>query len=257
MLTFAVVGGGPTGVELVAEIHDLIFEELGKQYKKIPIKDAKIYIVDGNKSVLCNLHPKFSQFATKLLNKKKIELKLNAKVKEVREDGILFDNGELLKVKNKFWAAGMKAVPLETAPSVEKDRMDRIKTDLTFHIPNYGYAYAIGDIACVVDKKTGNPFPQAAQIAEKQGAWLAQNLKRIEQGKDELEFKYNPLGFMLSVGKFNAVAEIKGIRFTGIFAWFAWRAAYLFKLRSLRKKIKVAFDWFVNLFSQRDTSQIS
>ncbi len=247
--TFVVIGGGPTGVELATEIHELVRTELSHMFPSI--KDTQIILVDANNSILATADGKLQKKATDILQKKKIELMLGRHVIKVKSDAIMLDNGSI-PTKNVFWAAGMKANKVPITPHPDMDKSDRIKVDPQFRIPGFADAYVIGDQACYIDPSTKAPLPMAAQVAEQEANYLT----NIICGNETKHFGFKEAGFLVSLGKFNAAAKISHFRFYGIIAWFTWRTIYLFKLRSLRKKIRVAYDWTIDLFWPKDTSQI-
>jgi len=246
--TFVVIGGGPTGVELAGEIEGLISKELKKQF---PNKKGKVILIEKNSQVLVHSDPYIGKKATEILKNKKIELLLNRKVIEIKKDAVISDK-ETIHTTNIFWAAGMRASDVEISPKVDKDNMNRIIVDEQFRIPGYKDVYVIGDMASYVDPRTKKPLHMAAQVAEKEAFHLA---KQLCKGYTKT-FVFKEQGFLVSIGRFDGVASMLGLKFSGFPAWFAWRTIYLFKLRSLRKKIRVAYDWTISLFYERDTSEI-
>jgi len=246
--TFVVIGGGATGVELVGEIKGLISNELKKQF---PDKKSRVVLIEQNGQVLAHSEPYISKKATEILRRKNIELILNRKVLEIKKNSVVLDNGTI-PTTNVFWAAGMRASDINIKPRVRKDKMNRIIVDKQFRIPGYKDVYVIGDMASYIDPRIKKPLHMAAQVAEKEAFHLAKQLCR---GYTK-PFVFEEQGFLVSIGRFDGVASMLGFKFSGFPAWFAWRTIYLFKLRSLRKKIRVAYDWTISLFYERDTSEI-
>ncbi|TAL55021.1 MAG: NAD(P)/FAD-dependent oxidoreductase [Nanoarchaeota archaeon] len=246
--TFIVIGGGPTGVELAGEVEGLISNELRKQFPRVK---SKVILVEKNNQMLVHSEPYISKKATEILKRKNIELLLNRKVIEIKKDSIVLDTGTI-RTTNVFWAAGMRASEVRIVPEPKKDKMNRIIVDEQFKIPGHKDVYVIGDMASYIDPRIKKPFHMAAQVAEKEAFHLAKQLC----GGYTKPFVFKEQGFLVSIGRFDGVASMLGIKFTGFPAWFAWRTIYLFKLRSLRKKIRVAYDWTISLFYERDTSEI-
>lgn len=242
--TFTIVGGGPTGVELALEVHELCHELRRNQ-------DFRIVLVDGNQHVLGALEPYFGKEAERILRKRGVELALGRKVKEVTAEKVILDEGQIATT-NVFWAAGMKASPIELVPAPEKDRAERIVVDEQFRIQGRTDAYAIGDIASFTDPASGKPLPMTAQIAEHE----AKHLARLLAGKPATPFRFKEVAFIVSLGKFNAAVRLFGIRFAGIIGWLGWRSAYLFKLRGLGNRVRVARDWLLALFNPNRITRI-
>jgi NADH dehydrogenase len=254
-LSFAIVGGGATGVELASEAADLFWDTFAKYYRStIDTHDVSLYLVNLGAEVLSAFHPHLREKALEALQKNKVDVRLNTAVKEVTKDGLILGDGSLLGARHVIWTAGVKPNPPMFTHPVAQDKGGRIVVDSTLQIPSYPNIFVLGDMASlsIVD---GKPLPMLAQVAQSQGMHTGRNIKRLLAGKQLLPFIYESKGELASLGQWHAVANIYGIRFSGAFAWFLWRTIYLFKFLSGSKKFKIAADWTMNIFYPRDITK--
>lgn len=254
-LSFAVIGGGATGVELVAEASDLFMHTFKKYYRNtIDCGDVSLYLINQGSDVLSVFHPKLRTKALEVLQKSGVKVMLNTGVKEVTKDGLVLSDGTNLQVSHVIWTAGVKPNPPMFTHDVEKDKGGRVVVDANLQIPNCPNVFVLGDMASL-QGKDGRALPMLAQIAEQQGIHTGYNIKRFVKGKTLKPFIYESRGSLASLGRWNAVAEIKGFRFSGMLAWFMWRTIYLFKFLSGSKRFKIALDWTVNIFYPHDITK--
>lgn len=253
-LTFVIVGGGATGLELAGELADLIYKTFSKVYPRNLIDKTKIILIEKNKELIPQFSSELRKKALERLKKLKIIVLLERGVIEVGEDFIKLDNGETIKTKTVIWTAGVEPNLPEIIGDIEKDRKNRIIVNEYLQIKNYENVFALGDICCFFQNNT--PLPQLAQVAFKQSKIVALNIKNLIENKPLQKFIYKHSGDLISIGKFYALGEIKGLNISGIFAWFLWRGVYLTKFISLRGKLKNLFDWILNLFLLRDIAKL-
>lgn len=253
-LRFAVIGGGPTGVELVAEIEEFISDTFTKYYSKEIINDVSICLIDRGSELVSNFNKKIRDKSLKTLKNKKINIILNVSVDKIEEHKIHLSDGQVVEAETIIWVAGIKPANLFFSGAIDKDKSGRIMVNEYLQSTSYGNIYALGDTACFT--QNNQALPALAQVAEKESGIVAENILRQIKNKPLLGFKYKQTGTLMSLGRWKAVGELSGITFSGNIAWWIWRTVYLSKLISFRKKIKVALDWTVNIFSSRDISQI-
>lgn len=254
-LTFAVVGGGPTGVELISEMAELCMDTFDKYYHGlIEPEDISLYLINRDVNVLSPFHESLRKKALKALREVGVKVMLNTGVKEVQKDKIIFTNDSVLPVSHIIWTAGVKPNAPKFAHPIALDNWSRIIVNDSLQIPDHPNVFAIGDIASLAGPD-GKPLPMLAQIAVKQGLLTGQNIKRMIRGRKLIPFSYKSKGSLASVGQWKAVADIYGFRFSGPFAWFLWRTVYLFKFFSTSKKIKIVVDWTMNIFYPRDITK--
>src|SRR5215203_4872233 len=226
-LTFVVIGGGSTGVEIASELHSLAHKTLAPDYPTIDMNRVKIVLVDSNEEVLKELDPALRRAARRHLEDLEIEVINEVRAEEVTADRVLLDDGQ----------------------GIETDEYMRVK--------GYDNVWAIGDCAANVDKD-GEPVPPNAQAAVQEGETLANNILAVIDGReDELEpFEYKPMGQLVELGSQFAVNDVMGVKFRGLPAALFWRAAYLFKLESPENRARIAADWFLDLFFHPSVTQI-
>lgn len=256
MLRFVVVGGGPTGVELVAELQELISESFSNYYTCDILKNVSVILVQRAGELVPQFNNKIRQKSLEVLKKKGIEVMLNSIVKEVGVDYIIVNENTKILTETVIWVAGIKPAEIKFEGTVEKSPDGRLTVNEFLQLREHPEVFAIGDIAAMRDKNKDSYLPALAQVAEKEAKAAARNIKLMAEGKPLKEFHYKSSGTLLSLGQWMAAGEIFGFTFSGHFAWWLWRTIYLAKFISLRKKIRVAIDWTMNLFSPRDISEL-
>ena len=252
MLKFVVVGGGPTGVELVAELEELIKETFSHYFSKEIIKDISIVLVQRGSEVVPQLGIKARQKSLAALRKKGIEVMLNSTVKEIGASYVIINEGIKIQTETVIWVAGVKPVQLKFDQIVSQTPDFKLIINEFLQLKDHKEIFAIGDVSL----NTITPLPALAQVAEKQSIIAAKNIYLLINKKELQKFTYHSSGNLLSLGQWMAIGEIYGLTFSGHIAWWVWRTIYLSKLISWRKKIRVAIDWTMNIFSPRDISQI-
>ena len=256
MLSFVVVGGGATGVEIITEIAELCNETLEKYYRgKIDCGDVTISLINSGPELLSVFGAKTRAYALKILQKDNIRVLLNTQVKEVTKTDVLLGDSSRLATETVIWAAGVRPNQVSTVGGeLQKDKGDRIMTDIAFRAIGHEDVFAVGYVAHV-DPASERGLPMLAQIAVQQGDLLGKNIARSLSGKPLLNFSYHSKGEMVSLGRHKASGTVFGVHVYGRLAWFMWRTIYLFKFISNSKKFRIAFDWTMQLFSKRDISR--
>jgi len=254
MLRFVVVGGGPTGVELVAELEELVKETFSHYYSKEVIEDVSIVLVQRGEELVPQFGPKARAKSLETLKKKGIEVLLNTAVKEVGASYVIVNDGQKILTETVVWVAGIKPAEMKFDEPVSMSPDGRLVVNECLQLENQKEIFAIGDIALF--KQENVPLPALAQVAEKESATVAKNIKLLIENKKPKKFVYKNSGNLMSLGQWKAVGQIANFTFTGHITWFIWRTVYLSKLISFRKKVRVAVDWTMNLVSPRDISQL-
>ncbi len=257
MLTFVIVGGGATGVEFAAELAEFSKHTLHKYYRReCPNTKANIVLVHSGKELLGHFSPETRERAKKSLEKKGIRLMLDTKVTDVEENYVTLSNEETIDTHAVIWTAGVRPNSIHTnGGHLPKDGSERITTNPDMSVVGFSDVYALGDVAHVPDAD-GNPYPMLAQIAVEQAKHLGKNIARSIAGDESEPFVYATKGSLVSLGQWEAAGTISGVNLYGKFAWFIWRTVYLFKFISWSKKIKIAVDWTIHLFTSRDSTRI-
>jgi NADH dehydrogenase FAD-containing subunit len=253
-LTFVIVGGGATGVELAAEMSDYFYKTFSKFYPKEIISKVKIILIEKENELISQFSPKLRKIALEVLRKKNIEVILEKGVKEVGKDFIKLDDETIIKTKTVMWTAGVEPNLPEIVGNIEKDSKGRLIVNEYLQVKNYDNVFSIGDVCCFIQNQ--KPLPQLAQVAVRQAKTVAKNIFNLIKNKPLEKFVYRHQGDLISLGRFFAIGEIKKFTFSGFFAWILWRVVYLSKLISNKDKIKTFIDWLLDFFYPRDITEI-
>ena len=241
-LTFTIVGGGATGVELAGALADMKQTSLPKEYPDIDFDNMEIHLVDGAKRLLKAMSEKASRIAEETLKKRGVILHQNAHVTSYDGCTLKMDNGEELHSENLFWVAGVVANKLA---GFEDDCFEksRLIVDEYNQVKNHEDIYAIGDGCLMTTEVYPKGHPQLGSVAMQMGSNLAKNLNKQAQGKEMVPFSYFDRGTMATIGRSAAVADIRKWHFGGFFAWIAWLGIHLILLTGFRNKITAVWNW--------------
>jgi NADH dehydrogenase len=251
LLTFVVVGGGPTGVELAGAIGELANHTLTRDFDDIDPRDARIYLLEGLPRILPMFDEKLSQRATDDLGRFGVKVRTGSLVTAIDHEGVTIGD-EVIPTHNVFWAAGVSAskVTRSLADVAELDRAGRVPVERELHISGHPELFVIGDAAAAKDQN-GKPLPGVAPVAIQEGKWVAQNIKAAIKGNAYRPFMYNDRGSLATVGRNRAIAEIKGVRFAGYPAYLAWALVQIAQLIGFRNRMLVGINWAFNYFTYR------
>ncbi|MGA9745230.1 MAG: NAD(P)/FAD-dependent oxidoreductase [Nitrososphaeraceae archaeon] len=259
LLTFVVVGGGFSGVEIVGELNDFVLDSIKHFYHNLQKTYTRIVLVNSGGRILPEVTEELAEFALQKIRKNGVEVLLNTRVIDVTSYSVRLDNGIDISTKTIIWAGGGKPPSLLSALSCEHDKSGRIVTNNFLEVLGYTDSImALGDCACITDPNTGKPCPPTAQHAIRQGKVAAINLiSRIkDQGNDKKAFDYKTKGVMTLIGRRNGVGILLGFKVHGFTAWWFWRSYYLLNLPTVEKKLRVMVDWFIDLFFKRDVTRL-
>lgn len=261
LLTFVVVGGGASGVELAAEMAELFHDTLQKFFSgKILRGEPKIYLIAREKELIVNFHEKMRERADEILKRVGVEIKYETGVTAVDANGVTLTNGEKINSSHVLWMAGVKPnVPESDVPfSLNRGRIVVDKHLRVKSVVDAGggaktkSVYALGDVATFETEC----IPMHAQAAVQEAPTVAINIiSEIKRGKPKCEFKYQPMGDLVSLGQWQAAGYFLKRTWTGPVAWFVWRTVYLFKFASWSKRVKIALDWIIDAFYPRDITR--
>lgn len=254
LMTFSIFGAGPTGVELAGEIVEFVNQMLHDNYKNLG-NFANFYLVHQGTRIIPMAHEECSKEAYKELARKGVKILLNTKVTKVLEEGFEINNKNKIKSGTMILTSGIKPNQIKGSSNLTAKSGHYIVDEL-LQIKGVKDVYSLGDCVKFFNQNSITPLPALAQVTIKQAKALAKNLSRVLKGKKQKPINIKISGFLVSVGNKFAVAELGSLRFYGFFAWFLWRTIYLFKLLGTANKFRVAFEWTINLFSKRDTSEI-
>src|SRR5215217_7729299 len=258
-LTFVVIGGGATGVEVASEIHTLVHEHLAPDYPNIDPHRVRIYLLEALPNILPELDPALRRAARTRLANERIEVLVNAMAEEITGDCVRLKGGRQIYTENVIWTAGNRPNQTVQDFGLPFDERTGIKVDQTLRVEGYDNIWAIGDCAAIQDvrQEEGKIVPPTAQAAIQEGHLAARNVIKTIDGETDLEeFEYKPIGQLVELGSDFAVNEVMGVRFTGVIAAVFWRMAYLVRLRSPQSRVRIAADWIFGLFFRPAVTQI-
>lgn len=242
LLTIAIIGAGPTGVEMAGMISELAHAALSREFRHINPKQTRVMLVEGGPRVLATFPEELSNAAAKSLQKLGVEVCLNAKVTDCNEQGIVIGD-ELIPVGTIVWAAGVQASPAAQWLGVESDRAGRVKVAADFSVPAHEGVFVIGDTAAQTDA-AGKPVPGVAQGAIQGGDHVAAIIRaQITGSSMPAPFRYRNLGNMATIGRYAAVADFSFLRMKGGLAWWLWGAVHIAFLIGFRNRLAVMLQW--------------
>ena len=254
LLTFMVIGGGPTGVEVVTEIAELMFGTLLEKYDTINKEDVSITVVNGADKILQMFDEKLSRYAEKSLIKENITVRNNVRITEIKKSSAITKDGEEIFAHTILWTAGVSAIDLNCSCGTFKKERGRIHISKDLRAVNSNNIFVLGDMA-LFPTEDGRGLPMTAQVARQQGQQAAKNITALVHGKSTQDFVYQEKGLLASLGSFNAIGQVSGMKFTGLFAWVIWRGVYLVLFNSWKKRFSIMGTWFKNLFTKRDINR--
>lgn len=255
LLTLVVVGGGFTGVEAVGEMVEL-FHSVGKFYPHVRPRDVEIVLVEGGKTLLPGLPARMGEYSERDLKRRGVHVITGDGVKSADDRGLELASGRRIETHTIVWSAGVRPRSLAIVGDLPRGKGGTIAVASDMSVPGYPGVWAAGDCAMIPDGE-GGFYPPTAQHAIREGPVLADNIIARLRGRPTKPFRYTSMGMMASLGARKAVAQLPGNRvLTGFLAWFLWRSYYLSRLPGLDRKLRVAFDWTLELLFPRDISEL-
>jgi NADH dehydrogenase len=241
MLTFAVVGAGPTGIELAGALSELIRLVLRKDYRDLDLSEVRVLLLEAADSPLGTFAPILRQAARRSLEKKGVELLLGAKVEAVTEDSIRLAGGNEIAAGTIIWTAGVRASDLGRAIGAELGRQARVKVEPTLQLPGHPVVFVIGDLAGAIDR--GAQLPMLIPVAMQEGKHVAATISELVRNGGASAFRYKDPGIMATIGRNSAVAELGPVRLSGFFGWLMWLGVHLVNVISFRSRVLVLVNW--------------
>jgi NADH dehydrogenase len=248
-LTFAVVGGGPTGVELVGQIAEIATNTLRREFRTIDPAKSQIYLIEALDRILPSFDADLSAKAQRALTHLGVNVLTSTRVTQIEPQSICVDRsgkGQTIPARTVLWAAGVQASPLgrtlAEAAGVESDRTGRVPVGADLTIAGHPELFVIGDLALLNDAG-GKPLPALAPVAMQQGIYAARLIRERMNGGKIPPFQYRDRGVMATIGRWRAVADLRFMRLSGVPAWFAWLFVHLMMLVQFRNRILVFIQW--------------
>jgi len=255
LLTFVVAGGGFAGVETVAALNDFVREAL-PFYPSVREEMLRVILVHSGPVILPELGEALGRYTQKVLTGRGVDIRLNTPVKGVTEENVSLVDSSSIPTRNLVWTAGTAPSPLIFSLPCMKAG-GRLLVDQFLRVPDWPNLWAVGDCAFVPDMRNpGKSHPPTAQHAMREGKIVAQNIVAALVDRPLKSFSFRTIGLLASIGRRMGVARIFGFNFSGFFAWWLWRTVYLSKLPGLDKKIRVAFDWTLDLLFPKDVCAV-
>ena len=257
MMTFVVVGGGPTGVEIAGAIAELARSTLKNDFCNIDPPKSKIILVEATDRILSTFPPKLSNKAHKSLTRLGVCVMTKTRITGISDEAVTLEPGNrenVIKTRTILWCAGVKASQLGQVITrdcgVQSDRQGRVLVQPDLSIPGHPEIFVIGDLANFSHQE-GKPLPGVATVAMQEGGYVARLLKKRFKGKKTVPFHYHHKGDLAVIGRNAAVANIKGFRFSGILAWFIWVFVHIRFLIEFDNKLLVLTQWAWNYFTRK------
>lgn len=241
-LTFVVVGGGPTGVELAGAIGEMSRYTLARDFRRIDPRQTRVILVEAGNRILPSFDEKLAARAMRDLESLGVQTWTGAPVTEITAEGVSI-GGEKIAAATVLWAAGVRASDLgRSLPDVTLDRAGRVEVDEYLNIPGHPDVFVAGDMSRCLDEN-GKPLPGVALVAMQEGIYFAETIKADLKGKQRKPFRYHDLGQMATIGRSRAISEFGKLRLTGLFAWWFWLIVHIYRLSGFRNRLSVLIHW--------------
>jgi len=241
LLTFVVVGGGPTGVELAGALGEISRQTIARDFRLIDPTKSRIVLLEGGSLILPTFPESLSRSAADALRRIGVEVRVRAIVTRVTPDAVWL-GGEQIRTRTVLWAAGVAATPLARTLGVPLDRSGRVLVEPDLSIPVHPEAFVVGDM-CAFLHQTGAPLPGVAPVAIQQGRAVADNVLRRLRDAPTRPFRYRDRGSMATIGRAAAVAVVGRLKLAGLVAWLAWLFVHIMFLIGFRNRFLVLFEW--------------
>jgi len=246
-LTFVIVGGGPTGVELAGALAEIARQTLAQDFRHFDPRAARILLIEAGPTILAAFPAPLREAARRDLERLGVEVRTGVAVTNVAPDHVEA-GGEIVAASTVLWAAGVAASPLGASLGVPLDRAGRVRVNPDLTIPGHPDVFVIGDLASLADRD-GRPLPGVAQVAIQMGVHAANNVIRATEGQPLRAFRYKDLGNMATIGRASAIADLPFAQLHGLVAWLFWLFVHIWKLIGFRNRILVMIQWAWAYFS--------
>ncbi|HEU5052070.1 MAG TPA: NAD(P)/FAD-dependent oxidoreductase [Hanamia sp.] len=257
LLNIVIAGGGPSGVELAGMLAEMGQTIVRNEYPEIRRGNSRIHLIDASPHLLGPMSKTAQNDALKVLTKLGVQVKLNTIVKDYVDGKVIMDDGSSIPTKSLIWTSGVIARQVPGLLPEQLGHGRRVLVDEFNRVKGTRNIFAIGDLCLqTTDKNYPKGHPQLAQVAIQQGRLLGANLRRMESNDVLLPFKYNNKGSMAIISKYEAVADLPKVSFTGFFAWLIWLFVHIIPLVGFRNKVELAFSWFWSFITNNPTLRL-
>lgn len=242
LLTFAVVGGGPTGVETAGALAELIIHVMAKDYPQMDLSEVRVLLIEATGSVMAAYPDELRKATMRLLENKNVEILLNTRLTDYNGRRVTLADGGHIDTHTLIWTAGVRSAEMTDRLGVQQAAAGRIRVEPTLQLPQHPEVFVIGDAAYVEDQH-GQPLPMLATVAQQQAKTAAHNLQNILRGQRLNPFHYRDPGLLATIGRNAAVARLWGLSFSGFIAWVIWVGLHIFRLIGFRNRLVVLINW--------------
>lgn len=254
-LTFVFVGGGYTGVEVIAEVEDLA-RSAARWFPRVRREDMRWLLIEASDRILPEVSPALGRYALGELRARGIDVRLETQLESIEDGQLELSDGSSVEADTLVWMAGVTPHPLAAESGLACDERGRVRVDPCLRVEAAGGVWAAGDCAAVPDLVAGGTCPPTAQHAIREARQLADNLLRALRGIPPEPFRYRSLGELVTLGRHKGVAEIRGVKLRGMPAWLARRAYYLSQVPSTERRARMLAEWIVGLPFRQDPAQL-
>ncbi|MBC7543010.1 MAG: NAD(P)/FAD-dependent oxidoreductase [Candidatus Sericytochromatia bacterium] len=249
LMTFVIVGGGPTGVELAGAFSELVRHVLPNDYPMLDLALARVLLVEAGEHILATFPQPLQDKALAKLKQMGVDIRLGTAVEHVDQSEVVFKDGRIVPSCTVVWAAGVKAAELADRLGVTQARAGRIPVAPTLALPGHPEVFIIGDMAYLEGYNGHNAFPMVAQVAIQQGKLASANILAELSGRPQQPFKFFDKGSMATIGRRAAIMDAFGIQLSGFLAWLGWLFIHLIELIGFRNRLIVLMNWMYNYFT--------
>jgi NADH dehydrogenase len=242
MLTFAVVGGGPTGVETSGALAELISHVVKREYPTLDVREARVILLEAGNSLIASYPDELRKATLRLVRKKNVEVMFDAKLTDYNGQRISLADGTEIQTNTLIWTAGVKAAGITSRLGVQVAGSGRVRSEATLQLPGHPEVYVLGD-AAYLENGGGQPLPMLSTVAIQQGNVVADNIRRALKGLEQKKFVYKDPGLLATIGRNAAVARLWGISFSGLIAWLIWVALHIYRIVGFRNRLVVLIIW--------------
>jgi len=250
LLTFVIVGGGPTGVEFAGALSELVGVVLPRDFPGLDFHEVNVILMEASDRLLSMLGQRLQRYALKTLSSKGVEVRLNTAVERLAGGRLYVKDADQvessIEAGTVMWAAGVRAAELAIRPATSRGRQGRLSVLPGLQLAEHPEVFAIGDIAAA--EQDGAVLPMLAPVAQQEARWAAKNIGRLLRGEVALPFRYRDKGTMATIGRQAAVVQIGPFKFTGFFAWLLWLGLHMVQLIGFRNRLLVLINWAWDYF---------
>jgi len=256
ILTFVVVGAGPTGIEFVSSLHDWVYTTVISEFPDLRPEEITIYLVEAGEDILPLSDERTRAKAKKQLLSNTIKILTNSPVTEVTKSYVKVGESDRIDTFTTIWAAGVRGNDMVAKTDFKRDALDRVIVNEYLEVGDYKGVYALGDCASCSPPGTHAPLPQTGQVAVQEAKCVVKNIVADIRDEKKCPFRYRELGSSFSIGEYNALANVLGIlRVGGFLGWFIWKLTYLKHLWGIKRGLRGALEWFFDITYDREASR--